>query len=98
MVMHRLYLPAIAALALTLAILATVKVAMAGGGGGDAGHGVGLGLGGGADRGSVGLGLGGGARWHKTCSPIKIEDQPACGPDLIEIGTGKIKVSTLPTK
>jgi hypothetical protein len=63
MVMHRLFLPAMDALAFTLAILATVEVAMAGaggGGGGDAGHGVGFGLGGGVGHGSVGLGLGGG--------------------------------------
>ena len=61
MVMHRLFLPAVATLALALAIPATAEAAMSGGGGAGGGHGVGLGLGGGAGHGSVGLGLGGGA-------------------------------------
>ena len=60
--MHRLFLPAVAALALALAIPAPAEAAMGGGGGG--GHGMGLGLGGGAGgggHGSMGLGLGGGS-------------------------------------
>ena len=59
--MHRLFLPALAALAFALAISAPADAAMGGGGGGSGGHGMGLGLGGGAGYGSVGLGFGGGA-------------------------------------
>jgi hypothetical protein len=57
--MHRLFLPALGALALTLAIPAPAEAAMGGGGGGG-GHGMGLGLGGGG-HGSMGLGIGGGS-------------------------------------
>jgi hypothetical protein len=62
--MHRLFLPALAALAFALAIPAPAEAAMGGGGGGSGGHGMGLGFGGGGGGHGMGPGFGGGGGAH----------------------------------
>jgi hypothetical protein len=60
---HRLFLPAVGAIALALVIPAPAEAAMSAGGGG--GQGFGLGGGSGGGHGSLGLGIGGGAGYGR---------------------------------
>jgi hypothetical protein len=87
--MHRLFLPAVGALALALAIPAPADAGMGGGGGG---NGIGLGLGGGAGH---GIGLGGGGHGSIGLGAAATGDYGSMshgfgsGPGTIGLGGGR---------
>ena len=88
--MHRLFLPAVSALALALVIPAPAEAAMSAGGGG--GHGFGLGGGSGGGHGSLGLGIGGGGGYGSMGHGF------GSGPGTIGLGGGRRSIAIGLTK